>query len=168
MLLTHAHVHKSCNCAVERMCSCLIHFFVTVRVFVCAHSQRLFVPLQKPEALHNEWRGGSAAMQTALAGAEHEKALIVPVQLSALKRNMTHTAREAGGNQKHLMCQSFTRRLASAKLLFALEPVSHSVVQCLPKLCFLVEKGECGGKYDVRVGLHLPVRSAWPVYTGCC
>lgn len=114
-------------------------------VFVCAHSHRLFVALQKPEALHNEWRGGSAAAQTALARAEHEKALIAAIQLSALIRDVTHAEREAEANQRHSVCHSFTSRLASAKLLFTLEPVSHGVVECRPEFCFLLEKGERSG-----------------------
>lgn len=113
-------------------------------VCVRAQPEAFCAPAKKPEALHNEWRGGSAAMQTVLAGAEHEKALIAPIQPSALKPNVTHTAREAEANQKHSVCHSFTSGLASAKLLFALEPVSHLVFECHPKLCFLFEKGEGG------------------------
>lgn len=101
------------------------------------------------------------------AGAEHEKALIAPIQLSALKRNVTHAAREVEAIQKHSVRRSFTSGLASVKLLLALEPVSHSVLEGRPEFCFLVEKGE-GERDGVPVGLHLPVRSARPGYTGCC
>lgn len=76
------------------------------------------------------------------AGAEHEKALIAPIQLSALKRNVTHAAREVEAIQKHSVRRSFTSGLASVKLLLALEPVSHSVLEGRPEFCFLVEKGE--------------------------
>lgn len=81
---------------------------------------------------------------------------------------LTQREGEAGGNQMRSVCHSFTRKLTSAKLLFALEPVSRSVLKRRPEFCLLVEKGG-KKKKDVRVpvGLHLPVKSAQPVYTGC-
>lgn len=84
----------------------------------------------------------------------------------ALRRNMTHTQRSRG-KSKAFSVSSFTSRLTWVKLLFALEPVGHSVIKCRPKFCFLVEKrGE--EKEVAPIRLHLPVRSVQPVYTGCC
>lgn len=124
--------------------------------------------LQKAQSLHNEWRGGSAAVQTALARAEHEKALIAAIQLSALKRDATHTEREAEANHKHSVCPSFTSRLASAKITVhpgTCEPLSRQVP---PGILFSARERRGEEEKKKMLFQYLPVRSVRPVYTGCC
>lgn len=83
---------------------------VCTRVCLCARARAtrgFLCSCKKPEALHNEWRGGSAAMQTALTRAEHEKALIALIQLSALKRNVTHAERGRSRGKSNAFSVSF-------------------------------------------------------------
>lgn len=83
---------------------------VCTRVCLCARARAtrgFLCSCKKPEALHNEWRGGSAAMQTALTRAEHEKALIALIQLSPLKRNVTHAERGRSRGKSNAFSVSF-------------------------------------------------------------
>lgn len=73
---------------------------------------------------------------------------------------LTQREGEAGGNQMRSVCHSFTRKLTSAKLLFALEPVSRSVLKRRPEFCLLVEKG---GKEKMLV-FQLDCTFLWRVH----
>lgn len=113
---------------------------VWLNVLCAARLEALCAPA-KVEVLHYEWRGTSPAMQS-LNTVQTWDVLSYPFD-----KAHSHVIWLRGMETKYIE-HSCSVRLTNAVLLFALEPVSHPVLQRCPELRFLSEK-------DDWVQLHL-------------
>lgn len=107
-------------------------------------------------------------MQTALTRAEHEKALIALIQLSALKRNVTHAERGRSRGKSNAFSVSFIYQEAHISQITVRSGTCEPLCpQAPPGILSSGRERRKRKDVGVPVGLHLPVKSAQPVYTGC-
>lgn len=146
---------------IQRVCVCQWRDCAPVCLcfLLCVQPEAFFVLLQRPEALHYEWRGGSPAMQTALTQGKHETQ-----PFNRVHSNVTWLRERWESNASNV---SFIHQ--EAALMLALEPVSHSVLQRCPKLGFLFERRRRKKKRMLvfRLNCAVPVKNVRPASAGC-